>query len=122
MIYGGYLKEIPTPWKREFDKKARNDEGQKRKVHVKVFKFYGAGHHYYVRIEEEPNAIWNSERRDFQVAWDDAKAKGREFHDKFNKPEHVENFIKRTLERRFRNHKPDYQGEEDIRWYYKDGD
>ena len=77
-LYGGKLKEIPKPWKREFPSKTK-----KRRVELDIYTWRGSfpgAIHWHVDLNEEANLIWNKKIKDWQRAHDDKEAKGRSFH------------------------------------------
>jgi len=72
---GGYLAELPKPWKRMFPGRS------KRRVSVSIYKYYGLGQHYWVSLHEEGNPIWDRANKCWRSAWDDKSddTKGRLF-------------------------------------------
>lgn len=118
--YGGYLKDIPKPYKRKFP-----DE-RKRRVCVLVTQYYGIGIHFYVHIREEENPIWDEKENCWRIAWDDESEEtgGKRFHKRLNTSEQVENFIKETWEKEFseETHVLEFQYDEDKRYFYKESD
>jgi hypothetical protein len=66
--FGGYLADIPQPHVRMFPGRKR------REVRVSVVKYY---HHWYCRLTEEDNPIWDSKTGYWTGAWDDELYRGR---------------------------------------------
>lgn len=75
LLYGGKLSEIPEPHIRMFP----NDAGRKREVEIGVHTWVGYAYgatHFYVRVREESNPLWNSEDTLWQGAFDDEDYEG----------------------------------------------
>lgn len=94
---GGKLKDIPQPWERkwpdlEMRRQPRWEQKQppteeKRRITLRFSSYVGTSAinatHYTVRIEEENNPIWNTERELWQRAWDDIDCEGRTLREEF---------------------------------------
>lgn len=101
-------------------------------------RFYGAGRHYWTRIEEEDNVLcWierNEEGKLARIEWrprdDPHEFKGRIVDKGLNRPEDVQRFVADTLKRwgatpathrvRFENLTDEVKGTR--RWFYREGD
>ena len=92
MIHGGHLKDIPKPHKRMFPGKG------KRRVSVEVMQWsIVGGTHYYVKIVEEDNPIWDSQSQKWRMAWDDGNGNGQEFQsEQLSYLHQIENYIRQT--------------------------
>lgn len=67
LIHGGNLDEIPEPHVYFYPA-----SGEKRKVTVKIMRYYGYGPHYHISLKEEDNPIWDNREDEHQKG----KAKG----------------------------------------------
>ncbi len=110
---GGYLKDIPLPHTRKFD-----SSGKGRTVTASVFNF-DVGVHYWGKVSEEDNPIWNTAidwytraQAGWTVAWDDDAGRGRVFEKRCNSYEGARTYCESILEKHF----PGYT----IQW--KEGD
>lgn len=68
---GGHLADIPLPHIRYWPGADR-----KRRLTIGISRFYGVGEHYYLRIVQEKNPIWNSQEGYWHTAWDDEDGNG----------------------------------------------
>lgn len=93
-MHGGYLKEIPKPHRRWYNGR------RKREVKIGVHVFWGVGIHYYVTVEEDDNAIWNSKDKLWQLCWDDPK-KGKRFDQKFGNIVEAREWVKKLQQKHF---------------------
>ncbi len=75
--HGGELKDVPQPHVRRFPTATR-----KRVITVNVTTWKGmavGASHFYVRIEAEPNPLWDSKEGFWRVAWGDKEAHDIEY-------------------------------------------
>ena len=94
--HGGNLREIPRPHVRFFSPK--NPKKVKREVTASVLRYWGGGTHYYVKLQEESNPIWNSTEELWQYPWDDGpRGRGRKFEKKFNNILAARQFVKKKM-------------------------
>jgi hypothetical protein len=71
-IRGGYLADIPKPWKRRFD-----DARRTRSVEILISMYYGIGRHWHFDLREEDNPIWDQATKSWRIAWDDKAGRGK---------------------------------------------
>ena len=108
MIIGGTLGEIPEPHKRKF-----SDKRRKRRVTVSVSVYSGIGHHYWVRLREEENPIWDSSSDDWRIAFDDKDAHGDSISKPFDTSMQARAFVYDEIAKKFPNHKVIWDTNED---------
>lgn len=131
LTIGGYLKDIPRPWRRYFDDKRR-----KRKLRISIGTF-SIGVHYFVTIHQEDNPIWDcrthaEERPDWKEiqeteygnevicwhkAWDDKEGEGIHLSEKFDTQFQAKKWIDKQL-KRFPQHQVVWDSP-DAEWIYK---
>lgn len=73
--FGGHLSDIPKPHIRMFP----NTVGRKRRVNFAVDSWVGMGQgakHFYVKMRQEDNLIWDESDGIWTQAWDDEEADG----------------------------------------------
>ena len=102
-IYGGKIEEIPLPHRRKSE-----TPGEKRRVTITLTSYVGSwfGKHVYVGFRVEGDAIWNSERDDWQIPWEDLAGEyrfpdGADVHKKFNSEENAMKFAKEIVKKYF---------------------
>lgn len=131
---GGKLEDVvPQPVLRKWP--AAYAHGVKRKVRVRVTKFTGIGHHYYVSLTEEDNVVWQttvddmSERPFWMKPWEDPEGRGRDESKRCFTIGGVDNFIRRCVEKHFpsETHYLETMHEDELRlvnnrWHYNEGD
>lgn len=114
--WGGWLKEVPKPHRRYYD-----DARRKRTVEVGVSRFWGQGDHYYVRLKQDDNPIWDTNSESWRVAWDDhEKGEGLRLSKKFANRVFAHEWIDKQMAKYFPGHKLVWL-EENVtaRWFYK---
>lgn len=118
-IWGGYLRDIPRPHRREYSNRSKT----RRPVSISIQKFDGIGIHYYVSIREADNPIRSLKEKVWRFAWDDKKGKGKVFINRFSTPEHAAEWIKEILKDNFPKTKYEIEYEDvDVKWLYREGD
>lgn len=113
---GGYLKDIPKPWRRRF-----NDGRRKRQVQVTISKFYGIGKHWHFDLSEEDNPIWNAALKCWHTAWDDRAGRGKHVSGKRSVRPVAVAAARRMAAKHFPGRKlvPAVPG---VKWWYASGD
>jgi hypothetical protein len=71
-LHGGHLSDIPLP-------RIRRWPGcpDKRKITIRITRYYDVGIHYFLTIFEEDNPLWNEKNQEWQFAWDDKEYRGK---------------------------------------------
>jgi hypothetical protein len=102
-VWGGKIEEVPLPIIYFFDDKRR-----KREVEVVVGVFPGIGVHYHVDIREENDGVLDRSinlpyrtNPVWRECWNDEKAKGKQFWEKFDNERDVANYIKKIWKKEF---------------------
>jgi hypothetical protein len=62
--------------------------------------FWGIGIHYYVHIEEDDNAIWNTKLELWHICWDDPQ-KGKQFDRKFGNIVEAREWLRKIAKKHF---------------------
>jgi hypothetical protein len=91
---GGYLKEVPLPHKRWYNGR------RKREVTIGVYVWWGTGSHYYVNVDEDDNAIWNTKEKLWHLCWDDPE-KGKRFNRKFDNVGEAVKYVRTLVRKHF---------------------
>lgn len=133
-IFGGYIREIPLPHKRLFNKNNINVlTKEKRVVYVTFSTFKGfveGAIHYYVSLDEEDNPIKiiDEGKVKWCLCWDDEDGKGKKLERRFASKAAAKKWVREIFEKEFTDHilkERDYDTLEPIspKWFYKnDGD
>ena len=80
MLSGGYIKDIPEPHVRRWPSNGRLEVT----VYINSWVGYSPGaKHWYSKVEESHNPIWNSDEQMWQQAWDDKDGRGQSFRNEF---------------------------------------
>ena len=107
-VLGGHMKDLPEPHVLKWP----NKRGVKRDVRVVLSTWVGVGlgaTHYYVRVEEEDNYIWDGER--WARPWGGIPdQEGQSFGGQFDNPLQCRDYAKEIITEHFSN------GEHEIRW------
>jgi hypothetical protein len=112
--YGGNLSEVPKPHKRKYKKNDKN-----RLVRLSVMVYTGVGRHYYCRLSEDDNPIWDINLPGYRTCWDDDKAKGREEYKSFDNVIQVRRWVRHMMSFVFKNHKLEVDfAEDEIKGYF----
>lgn len=122
--YGGYLKDIPQPHKRMHPNKQ-----QKRRVTFQILTWIGwdpSAKHYFSKLIEEPNFIYNSKTKMWVHAWDDKECYGKTFQRAFTNMKKARKWAIDTYRDKFSPEThylmDDGATEIKLRWSYKTGD
>ena len=122
--FGGYLEDIPKPHIRKWP-----GCPEKRKIKIRVMRYYSIGHHYHVSFEEEHNPIWDSKHNYWTIAWDDKDGKGKRDIDFYMEEDFPQTFrirvvavskVKELVAKHFTDHEIEWDDytDNDYEFYY----
>lgn len=116
------MTDIPEPHVRRFP----NKHGVKRDVSVSFSTWVGVGMgatHYYVKIQEEWNRLWDGEGH-WAKPWDDDGGEGKYFHEEFDFPYQCKDYAHKIIAEHFSDgkHSIRWQGMESYHLYKREGD
>lgn len=97
---GGDLKDRPPQWRWFADALST----RKRRLEVRVMKYYGVGQHFHVRVTEEDDSFYVPDYEgEGPALWTPRDLpedmRGRVHYEKFNTPEAASRFVAETLQR-----------------------
>ncbi|MFW5786551.1 MAG: hypothetical protein ACOCYC_04830 [bacterium] len=115
-----HISSIPGPLRRYF----AEHPDTRRRVTATVSFFHGTGSHFHVELVEEPDYVWDPDRREWIAPTGDTAGEGRRRFMKFRREDTARRWIQQVFDQEFseETHRLEFTGDVSQTWFYPEGD